>query len=142
MTSSKFAGKQTIKLPAVCHKQLIGLPPDYANGEPNQLTAYGAWQQDAIGIHTAESFQLLPGPAPGTWTGWSSESGLNLAASVVQQGTTDYFNFVLYLREGTYTLDDVDWNDVLLQPRPPFDSGLLTSHYWPPYPSTQLQVVD
>lgn len=142
MTSSKFAGKSTIKLPAVCHKSLIGLKPDYATGEPNHLTALATWKQLNFGYDLAESFPLHAGPGPGAWTGWSDQVGLNLAASVHQMGPTDYFTFVLYIRMDTGTINSVDWDDVLLAPRPPFDSGLLASHYLPPYPDTTLHVVD
>jgi len=142
MTSSKFASQKGIKLPAVCHKQLEGLRPDYEDGEPNHLSAYAHWKDVTSGIDLSESFPVYEGPAANEWTGYSDQDGPNLAVHVHHVPTTNYFHFILYLREGTRVDGSVDWNWELLEPRPPFDSGLLVHHYPPPYPWTELHVKD
>jgi hypothetical protein len=142
MTSSKFAGKLTIKLPIVCRPSLVGLRPDYASGEPNKLSAYAYWKQHDPDYQLSASFCLHQVAAPFTWSGATTDQGLNLAATVQRIGNTDYFHFLLILRIGTATIDTVQWMNVPLKPRPPFDSGLLTAHYPPPYTWTELHVKD
>lgn len=142
MTSSKFSTPAKVKLPPQCHKQLDGLQPDYATGEPNILSAVAIWKNVYTSHVISESFDLFFGPAPNSWTGWSAQLGLNLAVNVFQHGTTDVFTFELYLRNGLAVIDIDNWTSIPLDPRPPFNSGLLQHPRIPPNAWTQLEVTD
>lgn len=142
MPSSKFAGKQTIKLPVICHKELYGLGEPYTFDEPVRLTVFTDWNQPSIGVDVSESFSLFAGPGSQEWTGWSSEEGTNLGVAADYDTGDDTWRFRLYLRNGLHVLDNIEWGPMKLPPRPPFDSGLLKTVDPPPSPQAQLRVLD
>jgi hypothetical protein len=142
MTSSRFSGKQTIKLPAVCHKELYDLEPVYAKQLPSQLSAMAIWNDIGIPINIAESFPLLFNASANAWTGQSANVGYNLAVTIAVLAAPDTYDLTLELRIDTTVLDDDSWHDQVIAPPRPFDSGLLSHTYVWPTDYNELRVLN
>lgn len=132
MVSSRFSGKQSIKIPAICHKELYGLPDVYVTTLPTQLSALAVWNDSLIPVAIAESFPLFwSGAIPG-WTGKSGDIGSNLVVTIKTTGVEAIYDFYLELRDGDTVLDDDSWHGRTVFPARPFDPGLLRHVYhWP-----------
>lgn len=142
MMSSRFSGKQTIKLPAVCHKELYDLPLVYATPLPSQLSVVAIWKDAAAAIDIAESFPLFFNASANTWTGQSGNEGLVLAVTIAIMPPVDTYDLLLELRRGTTVLDDDSWHDQIIAPPRPFNSGLLFHDYGPPLDYNELRVLN
>lgn len=142
MVSSRFSGKQTIKLPAVCRKELYNLPLVYATSLPTQLSAMAIWRDAAIAVDLAESFPLVFNASANEWQGRSGDSGLNLAVRIAVMPAADTYDFFLELRNGTSLLDDDSWHGEVVAPPRPFDSGLLQHTYAWPTDYNELRVLN
>lgn len=132
MVSSRFSSKKTIKLPAVCHKELYDLTDVYATSLPSQLSALAIWRDTIVPTDLAESFALYWNASVPGWTGQSGRTGLNLAVRVEVMPTKDTYDFFIELRDGSAVLDDDSWHGSVVSPSRPFNSGLLAHTYtWP-----------
>jgi hypothetical protein len=142
MTSSRFSGKQTIKLPAVCHKELYDLPAVYATDLPTQLSVLAVWKDANIPVYLAESFALLFDAGLPGWAGVSGVLGFNLAVTIVILPVDDTYDLTISLRSGATVLDDDSWHDQVIKPPRPFDSGLLFHDYGPPTDYNEIRVLN
>jgi hypothetical protein len=142
MTSSRFSGKQTIKLPAVCHKELYDLPAVYATDLPTQLSVLAVWKDANIPVYLAESFALLFDAGLPGWAGMSGVLGFNLAVTIVILPAEDTYDLTIELRANTAVLDDDSWHNQVITPSRPFDSGLLFHDYGPPTDYNELRVLN
>ncbi len=132
MASSRFSGKQTIKLPAVCRKELYGLHDVYQTKLPTQLSAVAIWNDDLIPVAIAESFPLFWSAALNGWTGRSGTIGYNLVVTVIAMPNPNVYDFHLQLKNGANVIDDDSWHGRTVSPPRPFDAGLLIHVYdWP-----------
>ena len=142
MVSSRFSGKQTIKIPAVCHKELYGLPLVYPTPLPTQLSVLAVWRDPLIPVNLAESFALLYNASAKEWTGQSGNTGRNLAVRIAVQPAADTYDFFITLRTGTAVLDDDSWHGQIVTPARPFDAGILRHDYGYPNDYNELRVLN
>lgn len=142
MVSSRFSGKQTVKLPAVCHKELYDLPLVYAKPLPTQLSVLAIWKDTTTPADVAESFPLFWNAAIPGWAGQSGNTGLNLAVTIAVLPAADTYDLSLQLRNGTALLDDDSWHGQTIAPPRPFDSGLLFHDYGPPTDYNEIRVLN
>ena len=142
MASSRFSGKQTIKLPAVCHKELYDLPDVYVHPLPTQLTVLAIWRDTTVPVDLAESFPLFWNAAHNEWTGQSASTGWNLAVTIAALAAENTYDLTLELRTATSVLDDDSWHGQIIAPPRPFNSGLLRHVYAWPEDYNQLHVLN
>ncbi len=120
-----------MKLPAVCHGTLIGLPLPYVDGQPQRLSCLADWFDHVDDFSISESFDLNADAALPGWSGSSSDSGLNLRVEVSREVEPLMYMIRIVLREGTAELDDASWHHVKIAQGPPFEST-GNQHTYPP----------
>lgn len=129
--STKFSQAKSVKLPAVCHATLVGLPIPYLNGQPNRLSCLAEWVDTIAGLNVHESTALEADPSFCGWSGSSGDAGINLYVTVEIRPEPHHYTVTIILREGQLEVDDASWHDIFIPPGPPFDSGPLR-HDYPP----------
>lgn len=140
MSTKHNPAKKSRKTPAVCRKGPVGLPSVYVAGLPSSLTCFAKWTETYPAMHIAESFRLQRDPLLAGWSGASGEHGLNLQVMITERPAKDTYLLELILRDGPAELDVVDWDNVVIAPGPPFNSGLLQARPLPPTPQSELHV--
>lgn len=129
--TSKFTKTKALKLPAVCHASLTGLPVPYFAKEPLRLSCLASWvdQIEMFAIH--ESFDLnIDSDLPG-WSGSSSATGVNLKVTVERLDIPHEYTLRIILRSDQNEIDDASWHNVKIPQGPPFESG-TQRHDYPP----------
>jgi len=129
--TSKFSKAKALKLPAVCHGSLVGLPPPYEGGEPPRLSCLAEWFDLVAPLELAESFDLnIDSGLPG-WSGSSSDEGDNLKVTVEIMPPPNTYDITIILRDGQAEIDDASWHDVFIQQGPPFETDRMSHEYSP-----------
>lgn len=142
MVSSRFASRRLIKTPAVCHKELYGLPLPYDDGPPRSLSALAIWHEAVRPVYLAETFRLIYDAGIPGWTGQSDDVGFNLVVVLRITATPNTYDIEIVLRIDTAVLDDDSWHAVTIPPGPPFDSGRHTHHYGLPFDYNEVRIRD
>jgi len=141
--STKFSpAKKNTRPPAICRKGAVGLPPAYVGGLPTSLTCYAAATKTSGYDNIAQSFQLVWEPARARWRGAASETGANIEATVHGVAVDDTYELEIFVRDGSSILGTYAWEDHVITPGPPFDSGLLRRPPVPPLAGFSIHVMN
>lgn len=140
--TTKFSKAKAMKLPAVCHGSLVGLPPPYQEGLPPRLSCLAEWNDLVAPLYLLETFDLnfdslLPG-----WSGNSSNEGDNLRVTVEILPTPNIYDITIILRNGVAEIDDASWHDIGIDKGPPFQSGDLEHEYLPSQSTDAVTLLD
>ena len=141
--SSKFnPSRKSNKTPAVCRKGMFALPIVYVAGLPTSLTVFASSEATSGYEPIAESFRLFWEPALARWRGASAENGNNIEAIITQIPGKDNYELEINIRLDGAVLESYAWDDQVIPPGPPFDSGLLIRPAGPTAPELQLHAIN
>ncbi len=141
--ASKFSpAKKSNKTPAVCHKGMFALPIVYVDGLPKSLTVFCSSGDTSGYERIAESFRLFWDAANARWRGASAETGVNIEAIITPIPGVNNYELELNVRDGQAVLESYAWDDQVIPPGPPFDSGLLIRPAGPLDPELQLHAIN
>jgi len=124
--ATKFSpAKKSNKTPAVCRKGMFALPVVYVAGLPTSLTVFASSSGTSGYDPISQSFRLFWDAALARWRGTSAENGINIEVIVTPIPGDNNYEIEINIRDGQAVLDTFAWDDQVIEPGPPFDSGLL-----------------